>query len=172
MKPLICECMEWVDPYNCCELCGYPKCDTEECDATPGCNHVVASTRAIPQRLRKRLRRSEEPHQGDCSCIEYTRALIQCYICQQAFCEECYLEFAIRYTGQEFTPQTAWHYHPTIVEEAMRLYIINKRLELHHKIPKQILNHIISFLYSSHPMGHCGSPLMLLLPPLCSLHSL
>lgn len=142
MRPLICECLEYVDPYNVCKSCGYPLCETDDCICVPGCDHNFADANAVPKPLKKKLRLAYSS--GN---IEYHRGTIQCFDCEQQYCEECYNEFAIRYTGYQFTPQTAFKYSKEILDAAIGLYLVNKKRDfLKGKLPKEILLRIINVL--------------------------
>lgn len=141
MESLICDCMEDVNASNTCITCGYPICDTPGCMAVPGCNHVVSSTRALPQPLRKKLRYA---YQG--LCVEYTPALIQCFTCQQAYCVDCFDKFAVLYVGIGWTPRNAWRYCLMIRRAAFGLYLVNKHMDFKMKLPKDLLQYIVSLL--------------------------
>lgn len=141
MEPLICGCMEYVDPNNVCLCCGYPLCETDGCISVPGCDHNFADRTAVPKRLRKKLRYAYSKHQ-----IEYHVATIQCFACCQNYCEECYDAFAIRYCGYLFRPSIAFKYSAAVRQAAMGLYLVNKQRPYEKKLPKELLLKVISFL--------------------------
>lgn len=141
MKALVCDCMEYIDPNHVCDACGYPVCETEDCAAVPGCDHNFADAASLPSPLRKKLRTAYAS-----GAIEYHRAIIQCFQCEQSYCEECYDDYAIRYMGYMWTPHTAYKYAQPILRAAMGLYLLNKRNTFHNKLPREILIKIVGYL--------------------------
>lgn len=119
-----------------CEYCGYPACS--RCTTPFPCPHLVETEQEVDAQMRKRLKTTE--------CITRVPERLLCMNCSGEYCKDCWLDNAVRMTGYGFQPKEAYRYSKSIQKAALLLYCYNKTRDPRYKIPKGMLQHIISFL--------------------------